>query len=100
MIKEEEEEEESCCQPLALVTPNNRKHFPAATVLAEATENLPLPLSPAAGDEATVSTTTPCTVAVGDGGRAAATPPDSTQQPANYHTHLVTSSQATGPDFT
>ncbi len=91
---EAEEEEEDSCQPLALVTPNNRKHFPPTSALIGVTELLPSS-SPLA-DEATVSTTTPseaATVACGGGG--AGTPPDSTHQ-HHTHTHLVSSSQAAG----
>ena len=86
-----DEVEEDSCQPLALVTPNNRKHFPSTSpnqttklkdVLQTANTSSP-------GDEATVSTTTPTEA---DRGRAgAATPPDSTH-------HVVSSSQAVGKD--
>ncbi len=88
------EEEEDSCQPLALVTPNNRKHFPPSSALIGVTELLPSSLA----DEATVSTTTPSeatTAAGGGGGGGAGSPPDSTQQ-QHTHTHLVSSSQATG----
>jgi hypothetical protein len=88
------EEEEDSCQPLALVTPNNRKHFPPSSALIGVTELLPSSLA----DEATVSTTTPSeatTAAGGGGGGGAGTPPDSTHQ-HHTHTHLVSSSQATG----
>jgi hypothetical protein len=90
------EEEEDSCQPLALVTPNNRKHFPSSSALVGVTELLPSP-SPLA-DEATVSTTTPSeatAAAGGGGGGGAGTPPDSTHQ-QHTHAHLVSSSQATG----
>jgi hypothetical protein len=93
VIKEEDEEEDSC-QPLALVTPNNRKHFPPSSALIGVTELMPSP-SPLA-DEATVSTTTPSeATAGGGGGGGAGTPPDSTHQ-QHTHTHLVSSSQAPG----
>jgi hypothetical protein len=87
------EEEEDSCQPLALVTPNNRKHFPPTSALVGVTELLPS--SPLA-DEATVSTTTPSEATAAGGGGGAGTPPDSTHHQQHTHTHLVSSSQATG----